>query len=112
MRLFELSDDEKLKRVITATSELQTQLENGEITSNWTMDELIDHYGKYDLNLVPKDFFGMFEKFPLFQKIVSDINGKEVMFKGIEQPEAPVETPPPEQSQEVVAKMAKNAMPK
>ena len=40
----------------------------------------------------------------------SNIEGDTVIFKGLEQQPQQTEAPPPEQSQEVVAKMAKSAM--
>jgi hypothetical protein len=43
------------------------------------------------------------------KSVVHPISGKEVRFKGLPQDPTPAETPPPEQSKEVVARMAKKA---
>lgn len=44
-----------------------------------------------------------------FKKSIKNIQGEKVIFKG-EEEVAPPESPPPEQSKEVVGKMAKSAM--
>jgi hypothetical protein len=44
------------------------------------------------------------------KNVVSNIEGDTVVFKGLPQQPQQTEAPPPEQSQEVVAQMAKSAM--
>jgi hypothetical protein len=46
---------------------------------------------------------------PPLKSLVHPISGKEIRFKGLPQDPAPAESPPPEQSKQVVAKMAKKA---
>ena len=53
----------------------------------------------------------MMQSKPL-KNVVSNIEGDMVIFKGLEPATPSTETPPPEQSKEVVAKMAKSAMTK
>jgi hypothetical protein len=109
MRLFEISNDPKLTKLIAATDQLRTYLEQGKITKNWTLDQLLQYFRKFELVLSPNDIYGMLQQKPL-KNVVSNVEGDQVVFKGLEQPEPPVEAPPPEQSKEVVAKMAQKAM--
>lgn len=109
MRLFELANDPKLTKLIAATDQLRTYLETGKITQNWTLDQLLSYFRKFDLVLSPNDIYGMLQQKPL-KNVVSNVQGDQVIFKGLEQPEPAAEAPPPEQSKEVVAKMAQKAM--
>ena len=109
MRLFELSDDPKLTKLIAATDQLRTDLESGLITQNWKLDQLLQYFRKFDLVLSPGDIYGMLQQKPL-KNVISNVQGQDVIFKGLEQPEPAAEAPPPEQSKEVVAKMAQSAM--
>lgn len=111
MYLYEMTDNEKLIRIITAIDRLKNDLESGKITSNWTIDDLLKYFRKYDIVLSPNDLYNMVQKKPL-KTVVTNIQGKDVIFKGMPQQPAAPEAPPPEQSKEVVAKMAQHAMPK
>jgi len=110
MHLFELFDDPKLVTLIAATDQLRTDLEKGVITQNWTLDQLLQHFRKYNLVLAPKDIYAMVQEKPL-KNVISNVQGDEVVFKGLEAPKQP-EAPPPEQSKEIVNKMAQHAMKK
>lgn len=109
MYLFEFSNQELLVNIISATDQLKQAIKKGEITNNWTLDQLLDYFNSFDVVLSNKDIYNMIKVDPL-KSVVSDVKGKEVVFKGIpQQPKTP-ETPSPEQSKEVVAKMAKKAL--
>lgn len=108
MYLYELSDP-KLVKVISAVDQLKAALESGEINSNWDVNTLLSYFRKFDLILSTQDLYNMMQTKPL-KNVVSNIEGDEVVFKGIDQPAKQPEAPPPEQSKEVVAKMAKKAM--
>jgi hypothetical protein len=108
MYLFEFDDSEKINKIIAASDQLKIALDQGQIVSNWDMDTLLKYFREFDIILSPNDLYNMIQKKPL-QNIISNIEGDEVVFKGLEQP-TQVETPPPEQSKEIVAKMAKGAM--
>lgn len=108
MRLYEFVDDPRLIKLIAATDQLRTMLQQGEIKENWTLDQLLNYFRKFDLVLSPNDIYDMLQVKPL-KNVISNVQGKEVIFKGLE-PKEPIEAPPPEQSKEVVAKMAKKAM--
>jgi hypothetical protein len=111
MYLYELDNDPKLIKLIAATDQLRTALERNEITQNWSLDKLMTYFRKFDLVLSPSDLYSMIQSKPL-KNVVSNIEGDQVIFKGLEPAAPPVESPPPEQSKEVVAKMAQSAMKK
>ena len=109
MRLFEFVDDPKLIKMIAATDQLRTHLENGDIKENWTLDKLLTYFRKFDLVLSPDDIYDMLQTKPL-KNVVSNVQGDEVVFKGLEPKKPAAEAPPPEQSKEIVSKMAQHAM--
>jgi hypothetical protein len=112
MYLYEFVNDPKLVKLIAATDQLKTALENQQITDNWTVDKLLTYFRKFDLTFSTNDLYSMIQNKPL-KNVVSNIECDTVVFKGLEpQQPAQAEAPPPEQSKEVVAKMAKSAMTK
>jgi len=98
----------KLNKLIAAADQLSHALNTGVIKTNWTIDLLGEYFSKFGLHLGPDDFYNMIQQKPL-NSIIQNIEGDQVIFKGIPQGKKPVETPPPEQSKEIVAKMAKHA---
>jgi hypothetical protein len=111
MYLHELVNDPKLVKLIAAVDQLNSSLENKKITEPWTVDKLLTYFRRFDLTLSKDDLYSMIQTKPL-KKVISNIEGDNVVFKGLpQQPQQP-EAPPPEQSKEVVAKMAKSAMTK
>lgn len=112
MRLFELVTDPQLVRLIAATDQLKMALDKGEITQNISVQDLQDFFKQVSggqLILSRDDLYGMIQKKPL-NSIISNIQGDEVVFKGIAPATKTPPAPPPEQSKEVVDKMAQNAM--
>lgn len=112
MYLFELTDttdQDTLIKILTAVDVLKDGLDTGLITSNWDVDTLLKYFREYGVVLGPNDLYNMVQKKPL-KNVVSNIEGSEVVFKGLPQQPKAQETPPPEQSKQVVAKMAKKAM--
>jgi len=109
MYLYELVNDPKLVKLIAAVDQLNTALDNKKIVDNWTVDKLLTYFRKFDLTLSKEDLYSMIQTKPL-KNIINNIEGDTVIFKGLEQQPQQTEAPPPEQSQEVVAKMAKSAM--
>jgi hypothetical protein len=108
MYLFEFDENEKLIRIIAAADQLKIALDQGQIQSNWDVETLLSYFRDFDIILSNTDLYNMITKKPL-KNIISNIEGDEVVFKGLE-PIQDTEAPPPEQSKEVVAKMAKGAM--
>lgn len=109
MRLYELADDPQLQTLIVAVDQLKQALDAGKIQQNWTLDQLLKYFSDHNIVLDPKDIYNMVQKPPM-NKVISNVQGQEVVFKGLEPSEPAAEPPPPEQSKEVVAKMAKKAM--
>lgn len=111
MYLYELVNDPKLVKLIAAVDQLNTALADKKITDNWTVDKLLSYFRRFDLTLSKENLYSMIQTKPL-KNVINNIEGDQVIFKGLEQQPQQTEAPPPEQSQEIVAKMAKSAMPK
>jgi len=112
MRLFELATDPQLVRLIAATDQLKSALDKGDIKQNITVQQLKDFFRKVSdgqLVLSNDDLYGMIQKRPL-NTVISNIQGDEVVFKGLTPTQKTEPPPPPEQGKEVVDKMAQNAM--
>ena len=84
-------------------------LDSGKIKENWKIDKLLDYFRRFDLIFSTEDIYNMIIQKPL-KNVISNVEGDDVIFKGIEQPKKPIESPPPEKSKEVVSKMAQKAM--
>ncbi len=111
MYLFEFSADETQSEIIAAVDSLHQSLRNGNITQNWTVDQLLNHFRKYGVpNLSVRQIDNMIDK-GILKSVIRNRAGHEVEFKGLPQVKAP-EPPSPEHSKEVVSKMAKHAMKK
>ncbi len=108
MYLFEFNNNYLVSNIIVAVDNLKQKIDSGEITKNFTMDQLLDYFESFDLNLNPTDVYTMSQVAPL-KSVVHPISGNKIRFKGIPQDPTPAETPPPEMSKEVVARMAKKA---
>lgn len=112
MRLFELVTDPQLIRLVAATDQLKSGLDNKKITKNITVQQLKDYFRKVSngqLILSNDDLYAMIQKKPL-NRVISNIQGDEVVFKGLTPTQKTEPPPPPEQSKEIVDKMAQNAM--
>lgn len=111
MYLYELVNDPKLVKLIAAVDQLNTALTDKKITDNWPVEKLLTYFRKFDLTLSKENLYSMIQTKPL-KNVINNIEGDTVIFKGLQQQPQQTEAPPPEQSQEIVAKMAKSAMPK
>ncbi len=94
--------------MIAAVDQLSYGLKTGQIKTNWTLDLLSQYFRKFGLVLSPQDFYDMVQSKPL-SNVISNIEGNDVIFKGLPQDKEPIESPPPEKSKEIVSKMAKHA---
>ena len=107
MRLFEFDPQNALAtKIVAATDQLKTDLDNGKIQPNWSLDKLLDYFQRYDIILDPKDLYNMIKQPPL-KNVISNIQGDKVVFKG----QASSTEMPQDQSKQVVAQMAQSAMP-
>lgn len=109
MRLFELDNSgELVTKIVTLTDQLRNDIDNGKISSNFTMEMLQNYFRQYGIILDKQDFYKMILKYPL-KNVISNIEGEQVIFKGLPQQPKPTESPDNEKSQDIVSKMAHKA---
>lgn len=108
MYLFELTDNSKLTHIIAVIDQLKSALDNGQITTNWDVDTLLKYFRKFNIVLSKDDLFSMIKTKPL-KHVIQNIEGDIVEFKGIPSEKTEVPDQPPEQSKDIVKKMAKKA---
>jgi hypothetical protein len=105
MRLYEFSGNPLLVKLVATTSQLKSEIDSGEVHSDWTVPELLQYYRDNDIIIDKSDLYNMIKNPPLNQSI-ENIQGDNVIFKG-QTPEQELE---PDENKKVVAQMAKNAM--
>ena len=105
MRLYEFDGSPLLVRLVASTSQLKSEIDSGEVHSDWTVPELLQYYRDNDIVIDKDDLYNMIKNPPLNQSI-ENIQGENVIFKG-QTPEQELE---PDENKKVVAQMAKNAM--
>ena len=105
MLLYELDGpDPLLAKIITVSDQLKSLVDKGS-AKDWTLDQLLAYFQKYDVSLDKKDLYSMIKKPPL-KDVITNIQGDKVIFKGTEDPVAPEQ----DDSQKVVKQMASQAM--
>lgn len=108
MRLFEFNDDNvTVAKIIALTNQLKSDLDNGKIGDDYTVDQLLDYFQEYDVILDVDDLYNMIKAPPL-KDIIKNIQGDRVVFKG--QKEDTIDKPPTPDNDKTVAKMAKHAL--
>jgi len=105
MRLYEFAGSPLLIRLVATTSQLKSEIDSGEVHSDWTVPELLQYYRDNDIVIDKDDLFNMIKNPPLDQSI-ENIQGENVIFKG-QTPEQELE---PDENKKVVSQMAKQAM--
>jgi len=109
VRLYELENSKEYVSKITILSDqLKNEIQKGLISPNFTVDMLLDYFRKYNVVLDKSDLYNMILTYPL-KNVISNIQGDKVVFKGMPQQPSVPDSPPPEQSQEIVSKMAHKA---
>lgn len=107
MRLYELESADAIKpRLVAIADQLHSDLENGEIKDDFALEELLQYFSDYDIVLDKADLFNMIKQPPL-DKVIANIQGDKVVFKGKEDLE---NAPDQSQNQEVVKSMADRAV--
>lgn len=105
MRLFELEGpDPIVTKLIAVSGQLKDDLESGEVSSDWTVDQLLEYFRDYHLTLDREDLYNMIKNPPL-KDVIDNIQGDKVVFKG----QGEVEQSPDQQKQ-IVGKMAHDAL--
>lgn len=107
MRLFEITDiDPETAKLIAVTDQLRAGLEaNPDL--QWTTDNLLQYFQKYDITLDISDLYDMIQRPPL-NNVISNIQGEQVVFKG-QDSSTPTTDPGNVDNKKIVAQMAKNA---
>lgn len=110
MHLFEFDNiDPLVDSIVVAVDQLKSDLEKSEIDFDWDVDTLLKYFQKYDIILDRSDLEEMVKKAPL-NKIVKNIQGDKVIFKGQEQDKLTASGSPNKDAKKTVSQMAKKAM--
>jgi hypothetical protein len=106
MRLYEFDQNSAtITKIVALTNQLETDLEQGKIPLDFSLDELLEYFQAYDVILDRYDLYNMI-KVPPLKGLIRNIQGDKIVFKGQKEPgEAPQDD-----NKKVVAQMAKNAM--
>jgi hypothetical protein len=110
MFLSEIAEpDPKITRLVTIVDQLKTDVDNGKIKPDWTVNQLLSYFRKYDIIIDKNDLYKMIKKPPL-KNAISNIQGDKVIFKGQESEKADVKPTTPDDQKKIVAQMAKNTL--
>ena len=104
MFLFEL-DDPQINKLVAISDQLKDEIESGQIAGEYNVDQLLNYFKNYDIILDVKDLYSMIKKPPL-NKVVANIQGDKVVWKGSESVPGEVT----DKNEKVVQQMAKNAL--
>jgi hypothetical protein len=102
MFLFELRDP-LIPKITVVVDQLKTELDGGELTGEFTVDNLLQYLQQYDIIVDKNDLYNMI-KYPPMNRLISNIQADKVIFKGQEEV-----TPDTDKSQDIVKSMAKDA---
>lgn len=108
MRLYEFDNQNSLvNKIVIVTDQLKTDINDNKVSADWTIDDLLKYFQKYDVILDKTDLYNMSQKQPL--KSVLKIEGDNIVFKDKENPD--IESQPGE-SEKVIQQMAQHALKK
>ncbi len=93
-----------ITKLVAIADQLKSDLEQGEADPNMLVPDFLQYLKKYDIIYDKTDLYDMIKKLPL-KNLISNIQGDKIVFKGFGTPEAP----PEDESQGIVAGMAKKA---
>jgi hypothetical protein len=106
MRLYEFDENSAtVAKIVALTNQLEQELEDGEIPSEFSLDDLIDYFREYDVILDAQDLYNMIKQPPL-KALIKNIQGDKIVFKG----QSSTVAPPEDENKKVVSQMAQNAM--
>ena len=109
MFLFEFDQDAALvSKIVALTSQLEQDLEDGRIGTDYTVDQLLDYFQNYDVILDVQDLYNMI-KVPPLKTVIKNIQGDKVVFVGQEETKKKYDTSAGD-DKKTVAAMAKRAM--
>jgi hypothetical protein len=99
----------KITRLVTVVDQLKTDLDTGKIKSEWTVDQLLNYFRKYDIIIDKTDLYKMIKKPPL-KNVISNIQGDKIVFKGQDSEVPDIKSTTPDDQKKIVAQMAKNTL--
>jgi hypothetical protein len=105
MRLVELSENPIITKIVAISDQLKTDLEDGTILPNMSMEDFIKYLQEYDVPIDPNDLYKMIKKPPL-NKLISNIKDGQIVFKGFN---SNTEPKPEQDNKKIVKQMAKSA---
>ena len=109
MLLCEFDQDRAMvSKIVALTNQLKHDLEDGIIDTDYTVDQLLDYFQKYDVILDAQDLYNMI-KVPPLKDVVKNIQGDKVVFVG-QDDTTPKYDAPEGDDKKTVAQMAKRAM--
>lgn len=109
MFLFEFDQDSALvSKVVALTNQLEQDLDDGVIGTDYTVDDLLNYFQQYDVILDANDLYNMI-KVPPLKGVIRNIKGDKVIFRGQEEPKTDVGSPESD-GKDTVKQMAKHAM--
>lgn len=106
MRLYEFTQDPLIPKIVAVADQLKSDLDDGTIQPEMTMQEFIEYLQVFGITLDPNDLYNMIKQPPL-NKLISNIQGDQIVFKDfgtVEQPE--------DEKKKIVQQMARSAQAK
>ena len=111
MYLFEFDQDRsQMAQLVALTNQLKQDVDSGDIdVDNYTVDELLDYFQKYDIILDTEDLYNMI-KVPPLKDLISNIQGDKVVLRGHDEEGSSDADPQVEKNKGIVSQMAKSAL--
>lgn len=109
MRLFELAENPLITKLVVVSDQLKNDLDKGEILPNMSTEDFLKYLQEYDITVDVNDLYNMVKKPPL-NKLISNIKGGEMVFKGSSSESEPQQDK--DETEKIVQKMAKSALKK
>lgn len=109
MLLCEFDQDRAMvSKIVALTNQLKQDREDGKIGDDYTVDQLLAYFQKYDVILDKQDLYNMI-KVPPLKSAIKNIQGDNVIFVGQEDKSLPAK-PQGTDNEKVVKQMAKRAI--
>lgn len=109
MLLIEFDQDSAMvSKIVALTNQLQTDLDDGKIGDDFTVDQLLDYFQNYDVILDVNDLYNMI-KVPPLKTVIKNIQGDKVVFVGQDEMNPEYDAPESD-DKKTVAQMAKRAL--
>lgn len=107
MRLYEFVNTNTLvPKLVAVSDQLKSDLDNKLVDSEMSVNEFLKYLQKYDITLDKVDLYNMIKKPPL-KHLIQNIQGEQVVFKGLGSPDGPEQSP--DEKEKIVKSMADKA---